>query len=109
MLIGLGGWNGGSLKHCEKYSIRRDKWADLPPLNEARFGSGSVVLRSMQAFCFCGSERVFKDTNRIEKMKIEEEGEWRSLPLDQAIRETSSLSAVQFHGHVLVFGGSHFS
>ena len=54
-LIALRGVNFNDLNSCENYLVPSNKWRQLPPLNIGRQLPGSVLPKSMRAFCFCGS------------------------------------------------------
>ena len=57
-LIALGEFKQRNLKICEKYIIASNKWTTLPCLNTPRQSAGSILLPSVKAFCFCGSQGV---------------------------------------------------
>ena len=54
--MAVGGWNGQDLMCTEKYITIVDSWKELPPLNIARRFPGTVLLQSMRAFSFCGTQ-----------------------------------------------------
>ena len=45
-LIAVGGWNHKILYVCEKYSIARNQWAELPSLVAHCEAPGSLILGS---------------------------------------------------------------
>ena len=49
------------------------KWKELPLLNTPRYYPGSVLLKSLKAFCFCGSQGK-EDLDTIETIETETEG-----------------------------------
>ena len=53
-LIALGGFNIDNLKTCEKYLMASNKWEGVASLNTGRQWPGSILLKSLRAFCFCG-------------------------------------------------------
>ena len=69
LLIALGGYNGSLLKVCEKYTVYLNKWKEFPPLNTGRAWSGSILLQSMRAFCFCGTQGPFNLLNSVESLQ----------------------------------------
>ena len=100
----MGGWNGGVLNTCEKYSVDRNKWEALAPLITPRMWSGSILLKSRRAMCFCGTQGNV-EVNSIEKIELETESEWKALPRNEEIAQTGQLAAVSFHNKIALFGG----
>ena len=105
LLIALGGQSVENLKTCERYLVGANKWSGLPPLNEARMLPGSLLLKSLEAFCFCGGLAPQNFINRIEKMRVECEANWRTLPLDSRIAKTYHIAGVSFRSKIMLFGG----
>ena len=54
----IGDWDALGLSSCEKYEVSRNKWGAIGALNTPRYWSGSVVLNSRKAFCFCGTRHA---------------------------------------------------
>ena len=106
-LLALGGSNNAlsGVKTSEKYSIGRNRWTDIPPLNIARIQPGSTLLECEQAFCFCGLLGHAGRPNSIESMQLNSEAEWSILLLNKKGRRLSNLACVSFHNSILVFGG----
>ena len=103
-LNALGGWNGSkALVCCEKYTMKTNKWAGLPPLNIGRQLAASILLPSKRAFCFCGAQQLKLSLNSIER--LDEGGVWMILPFNQHIPKTHHVAAVPFFDSILVFGG----
>ena len=95
-LMAIGGENNaGNLKDCERYLIISNKWRRLPELNRGRTLPGSVLLKSMKAFCFCGTNLGW-EINSIEGIQIGTEEEWRVLPLNDDVALRSNLAGVSF-------------
>ena len=109
-LIVLGGFNqDDNLSCCEQYQVASNKWGGLSCLNISRQWPGSILLKSMRAFCFCGNLGFGAILNWVETLQIESEAEWRLLPLEIKIAKTYHLAAASFHNKVLVFGGSNIA
>ena len=102
-LISLGGWRGRPLKASEKYKVGSNKWSHLPSLVAGRCFSGSILLKSMRAFTFCGSLGS-KQLNSIESIQVDCEAEWRTLPLNGKIANAYDIAAVSFKSMIVVFG-----
>ena len=99
----------GALNSCERYSVDLNKWGKLPNLNTSRISPGSVVLRSMRAFCFCGANYYRKQFNSIESIQLNESKlKWRTLPLNEKIAQISKVMAVDVGTGIYVFGGRKY-
>ena len=61
---------------------------ELPPLNTVRSSHGSVLLKSMRVFYFCGAVGPGIRFNSIES--LEAEREWKTLPLNEKITKLST-------------------
>ena len=70
MLVALGGWNRGTLNYSEIYMVNTQKWKRLPPLNTARQLPGSIILKSVRAFCFCGIKTSRDHLRSIESLEL---------------------------------------
>ena len=54
-IIVAGGYENGVLsKSCEVYSVREDRWRELPPLNEEKCSSALCVLNGRYIYCLGG-------------------------------------------------------
>lgn len=104
-LICLGGYQNRNLSICEKYIVHLNTWVDLPQLVISRQRPGTILLKSMTAYCFCGSKGFHNNLNSIEKLDMENEGSWRVLPINNEIAQTYHLAAVLFEEKIVVFGG----
>ena len=82
-----------------------NKWKNLPSLKEPRQWPGNCILNKEKAFCFGGFEDEGKFVNSIEilQLRLEEES-WRIIPFTFKVSATSHLTAVEYLGHILVFG-----
>ena len=58
-LVAIAGYNYELLNTCEHFYVAVNKWADLPSFNFTWTWPGSVRLKSMTAFCFCGYSGLF--------------------------------------------------
>ena len=105
LLQAVGGWNEKTLSVCERYSVNKNKWNSFPSLKEARQWPGSCVANQEKGFCFGGFEDSGKLVNSIEILETRErECEWRVVAFTFKVSPTSHLSAVEYMGHILVFG-----
>ena len=103
-LTAIGGSNEESLKASEKYSVRKNKWEELPSLSTPWEWAGTVLLSSLRIFCFCG--RNYDDIllNSIESLEAERDLEWKTLPLDDRVAQADDMAAAEFKGKIVVFG-----
>ena len=105
-LIALGGKSERTLlRSCEKYLVSKDEWRGLPPLNQPRYYSGSILLESKKAFCFCGGQATV-NLNSIECIQTDKDWKWQILALSDKIAKTSHLAAASFEGSIILFGGT---
>ena len=95
------------MKVCEKYNVDKNKWSGLAPLNSAREWPGSILLKSLRAFCFCGSQGYAQRANSIESLETHKDREWRTLPLNDQMAKTYDLAATQYGNKIVLFGGDN--
>ena len=97
-LLAVGGLNEVFLNTCELYSVRSNKWGELPPLHTPRKMPGSILLKSMKAFCFLGNASGSKlsFTSSIERLQIGCESSWSVLPITKKTNNSFNLVAAPF-------------
>ena len=71
-LIAIGGFSKETLKICESYFVGINKWSGLPPLNTVHQWPGTILLKSLRGYCFCGTQGSDKKywLNSVEKLNI---------------------------------------
>ena len=71
MLLALG---GSSLKSCEKYSVARNWWSEMPSLQVVREWPASVLLQQKRVICFGNAKSKFKkDLNLFETIQTSDD------------------------------------
>ena len=95
-MIAVGGFHEVQLRTCEQYSVTGNKWKGLAPLNTARQHPGSILLKPMKVFCFCGYHDEVGELNSIERIELGCEEEWKAIPLDGRVERTFQLAGVEF-------------
>ena len=76
-------------------------------MSHARAKPGLVVLESLVAFCFCGTQGN-KELNSIERVQLGFGSEWRTLGLNSRIAKTFNLGAASMRNRIVVFGGEDY-
>ncbi len=98
------------LRHCEKYSIRDDKWFALPKLKEKKQNMSICVCSDRMLYSFggalLGNEALFSTVERLDI--LDESFGWQilNLPLNNKWRPVECMGSVQISEHnILLFGG----
>ena len=86
--------------------MTKNKWALLPSLGTPRERPGTVLLPSLAAFCFCGKQDIGAYTKSVERLQVNGDLGWETLPIDDRIPSTYQLTVIPFQGSLLVLGGN---
>ena len=70
--------------------------------------SGTVLLKSKRAYCFCGFKVNKSCDNSIESIGTDTEEKWKTLPLSERLARTFHLDAVSLGGKLILFGGRSY-
>jgi len=78
--VTVGGSDGNSsIAYCEKYSIPKNKWVQLPSLNRARRFPATSFLKNRFLYAIGGID----SNNEIEMLDINEWRNWATIRLDR--------------------------
>ena len=103
--ITIGGENGlTAIPHCEEYSVDDDKWIMLPPLNKARYCTGSALL-GKYVYVIGGRGT----TGEIERLDLTEKKHWAKIvPITAEITFTSdTLAFATSSNEISIFRGGN--
>ena len=102
----VGGYDNSSrLGDCERYSIFKDVWHQLPKLNIPR--NRCAVFTFKKSLYALGGYNG-QSLNTMEQLDIENMSLWIIVEVKNPIKEACELHAIQISKrNVLVFGGSH--
>jgi len=76
--VTLGGYDSKkAYTYCEEYSTYKNEWAILPSLNNARYGSGTLLLNDKYLYAIGGSN----SNSTIERLDITQKNRWILLNL----------------------------
>ncbi len=105
-----GGYMGKDLlDHCEKYSIEKNRWIEIPRLSEAKQNCALCACNGTALYCFGGGKpghSVLFGT--IERLDLaEEDAGWiQVVPRGNGIGPIECLGTLQMSPHtIMLFGG----
>jgi hypothetical protein len=107
-----GGVNAkGTMKECEKYNSKTNKWAEIPPLNEAKCCHSVTSFNLNLLYCFggCRNLELSKPFSSIEKFNIEINSSWDMMWLqsNEGWTPRTSIGCIQASfDSILLFGGN---
>ena len=101
---------------CDRYDVAKNKWEEMPPMNQARFSHSSCHLGAF-IYVFCGDNerKTSKIGNSVERLAIEADPnlqgqkKWTLIPsknLTALPKKLSSHFSVALNAdEILIFGG----
>jgi Kelch motif len=105
-----GGYVNGQLtKSCEAYSIKDNKWRELPPLNESKCSVTLCVLGSRFLYCFGGLSRQAENAyllSSIEMLDLQaDEPRWvmQSIKMPNQVCDLGAIPINE--NEIVLFGG----
>jgi hypothetical protein len=111
-LNGIGVIGGTDTKDCEVFNLKRNKWENLPDLNNIRENSSCCILNDKFLFCFFGydnKECKFQDT--IEKLNLKSRESWEVItPTGPKVHIKRKASSCLYYNlkdknYILIVGG----
>eukprot|EP00826_Nyctotherus_ovalis_P048608 TRINITY_DN5745_c0_g1_i29.p1 TRINITY_DN5745_c0_g1~~TRINITY_DN5745_c0_g1_i29.p1 ORF type:complete len:331 (+),score=31.35 TRINITY_DN5745_c0_g1_i29:98-1090(+) len=108
-LFVIGGFNRGSLRICERMSVKTLKWRNAPQLQMKRCTPILCCFNNNTIYAFGGSDG-YNPLNSVERLK-EGSNRWEKLPDFCKIRSPELRTAGMAHqisvNEIMIFGGLH--
>ena len=108
MIYSVGMWKSQAEKYCEKFSIEKNEWYDVPSLNSPKYYTGGCLFADRYIYVF-GGDNGWRDVEDVEILDCEHEiNGWvlEHIALKGGWRCLNSPGAVQIDAdRILVFGG----
>eukprot|EP00826_Nyctotherus_ovalis_P021688 TRINITY_DN17042_c0_g1_i2.p1 TRINITY_DN17042_c0_g1~~TRINITY_DN17042_c0_g1_i2.p1 ORF type:complete len:428 (+),score=95.12 TRINITY_DN17042_c0_g1_i2:75-1358(+) len=100
----LGGSNDLIIPYCEEYSLAKNSWVELPPLNRSRWSAGSAFVGGRFLYAICGL-----NTDTIEMLDMSEKKAWKMMQpvLDALALETSPAAFAVSDSEIVILLGNN--
>lgn len=102
--------NGVTTRKCEAYSVEKNQWRELPPLNEEKCATSLCVMGGRFLYCFGGFSKADSSgaflLSTIEMLDLQApNGKWVTLPIKLPHQVCDMGSIPVSKNQVLLFGG----
>ena len=111
-LNGIGVIGGTDTKDCEVFNLKKNKWENLPDLNNIRENSSCCILNDKYLYCFFGYDnKEYKFQDSIEKLNLKSKESWEVItPTGPKVHMKRKSSSCLYYNlkdknYILIVGG----
>ena len=111
-LNGIGVIGGTDTKDCEVFNLKKNKWENLPDLNNIRENSSCCILNDKYLYCFFGNDnKEYKFQDSIEKLNLKSKESWEVItPTGPKVHMKRKSSSCLYYNlkdknYILIVGG----